>query len=86
MRFIYSRELDRKALENDAESLKLGDLFDMESLKDIAERKNDGKLEHRQYGEILFGQKTLQSRETLDEGKDFVKCNIRKLKKKEGWN
>ena len=48
--------------------------------------ENDGKLEHRQYGEILFGQKTLQSRETLDEGKDFVKCNIRKLKKKEGWN
>ena len=71
LRFIYSRELDRKALENDAESLKLGDLFDMESLKDIAERKNDGKLEHRQYGEILFGQKTLQSRETLDEGKRF---------------
>ena len=33
----------------------------MESLKDIAERKNDGRLEHRQYGEILFGQKTLQS-------------------------
>ena len=48
--------------------------------------ENDGKLEHRQYGEILFGQKTLQSRETLDEGKDFIKCNIRKLKKKEGWN
>ena len=39
LRFIYSRELDRKALENDAESLKLGDLFDMESLKDIAGRK-----------------------------------------------
>ena len=29
----------RKALENDAESLILGDLFDMESLKDIAGRK-----------------------------------------------
>ena len=43
------------------------------------QRENDG-------GEILFGQKTLQSRETLDEGKDFIKCNIRKLKKKEGWN
>ena len=39
LRFIYSRELDRKALENDAESLILGDLFDMESLKDITGRK-----------------------------------------------
>ena len=39
LRFIYSRELDRKALENDAESLKLGDLFDMESLKDISRGK-----------------------------------------------
>ena len=40
LRFIYTGELDRKALENDAEVfLKLGDLFDMESLKDIAERK-----------------------------------------------
>ena len=48
--------------------------------------ENDGKLEHRQHGEILFEQKTLQSRETLDEGKDFIKCNIRKLKTKEGWN
>ena len=48
--------------------------------------ENDGKLEHGQYGGILFEQKTLQSRETLDEGKDFVNCNIRKLKKKERWN
>ena len=32
LRFIYNRELDRKGLENDAESLKLGDLFDVESL------------------------------------------------------
>ena len=39
LRFVYSRGLDRKALENDAESLILGDLFDMESLKDIAGRK-----------------------------------------------
>ena len=39
MRFVYSRGLDRKALENDAEPLILGDLFDMESLKDIAGRK-----------------------------------------------
>ena len=39
LRFIYSRELDRKALENDAESLKLGDLFEMESLKDISRGK-----------------------------------------------
>ena len=35
-RFVYSRGLTLKALENDAESLILGDLFDMESLKDIA--------------------------------------------------
>ena len=48
--------------------------------------ENDGKLEHRQHGEIQLGQKTLQGRETLDKGKDFVNCNIRKLKKKEGWN
>ena len=39
--------------------LKLGDLFDMESLKDIAERKNDGKLEHRQCGGVQLGQETL---------------------------
>ena len=44
--------------------------------------ENDGKLEHGQYGEILFKQKTLQSRETLDEGKDFVNCDIRNLKRK----
>jgi len=38
---------------------------------------NDGKLEHRQHGEVQLGQKTFQGRETLDKGKDFVKCNIR---------
>ena len=44
--------------------------------------ENDGKLEHRQHGEVQLGQKTLQGRETLDKGEDFVKCNIRKLKGK----
>ena len=39
--------------------------------------ENDGKLEHRQYGEVQLGQETLQGRETLDEGKDFVNCDIR---------
>ena len=45
--------------------------------------ENDGKLEHRQYGEVQLGQETLQGRETLDEGKDFVNCNIQNLKRKE---
>ena len=44
--------------------------------------ENDGKLEHRQYGEVQLGQKTLQGRETLDKGKDFVNCDIRNLKRK----
>ena len=43
---------------------------------------NDGKLEHRQHGEVQLGQKTLQGRETLDEGKDFINWNIRNLKRK----
>ena len=44
--------------------------------------ENDGKLEHRQHGEFQLGQKTFQGRETLDKGKDFINCNIRKLKRK----
>ena len=39
LRFVYSSGLDHKALENDAEPLILGNLFVMESLKDIAGRK-----------------------------------------------
>ena len=70
---------------------KLASLFDMDSLKDkfinlqdwipllrdeTIFMENDGKLEHRQCGEVQLGQETLQSRETLDEGKDFVNCDI----------
>ena len=44
--------------------------------------ENDGKLEHRQYGEVQFGQETLRGRETLDEDKDFVNCDIQNLKRK----
>ena len=44
--------------------------------------ENDGKLGHRQYSEVHRGQETLQSRETLDEGKDFIGCNTRNLKRK----
>ena len=40
LRFIYIGELDPKFLENDAEVfLKLGNMYDMKSLKDIAELK-----------------------------------------------
>ena len=44
--------------------------------------ENDGKLGHRQYGEVQRGQETLQSRETLDEGKDFIGCTFEILKKR----
>ena len=83
--FVYSSGLARKVLENDAEPLILGNLFVMESLKDIAGRKMVENLNIYRVTN-LFGQKMLQSREALDDGKDSVKCNIRKQKKKEGRN
>ena len=83
--FVYSSGLDRKVLENDAEPLILGNLFVMESLKDIAGRKMVENLNIYRVTN-LFGQKMLQSREALDDGKDSVKCNIREQKKKEGRN
>ena len=75
----------RKVLENYAEPLILGNLFVMESLKDIAGRKMVENLNIDRMAKS-FGQRTLQSRETLDDGKDSVKCNIREQKKKEGRN
>ena len=40
LRFIYIGELDPKFFENDAEVfLKLGNMYDMKSLKNIAELK-----------------------------------------------
>ena len=83
--FVYSSGLDRKVLENDAEPLILGNLFVMESLKDIAGRKMVENLNIYRVTN-LFGQKMLQSREALDDNKDSVKCNIRKQEKKEGRN
>ena len=83
--FVYSSGLDRKVLENDAEPLILGNLFVMESLKDIAGRKMVENLNIYRVTN-LFSQKMLQSREALDDNKDSVKCNIRKQEKKEGRN
>ena len=83
--FVYSGGLVRKVLENYAEPLMLGNLFVMESLKDIARRKMVENLNIYRVTN-LFSQKMLQSREALDDNKDSVKCNIRKQEKKEGRN
>ena len=63
-----------QSLKNVFRSLKLASLFDMDSLKDkfinvqdwipllrdeIIFMENDGKLEHRQCGEVQLGQETL---------------------------
>ena len=63
----------------------LGNLFVMESLKDISRRKMVGNLSIYRVTN-LFSQKMLRSREALDDDKDSVKCNIRKQEKKEGRN
>ena len=86
LRFIYTGELDPKVLENDAEVfLKLGDTFEMEALKDIAEMKMMDNLNTDNMVKFFLAGDQYKAEGLRMKAKDFIKLNIRMLKKKEGW-
>jgi len=86
LRFIYTGELDPKALENDAEVfLKLGNLYEMEALKDLAERKMMDNLSTDNMVKFFLVGDQYKAEGLRMKAKDLIKCNIKMLKKKEGW-
>ena len=77
--------MDPKALENDAEVfLKLGDLYEMEALKDLAERKMMDNLSTDNMVKFFLVGDQYKAEGLRMKAKDLIKCNIKMLKKKEG--